>query len=403
MILARRAKAGKEDPDRLAERLVKGLPERPPGKLVWMHGASVGEAQILLGLSELMAKRDGELSFLFTSQTLTSSELVKGRALPRTLHQMAPIDTPGASKRFIQHWHPELVVFAEGEIWPNLIRHIQKQGYPLALVNARMTEKSRMSWARWPRFAKRLFGAFDLILPADESTGKAIAKLSNQAVEAPANLKRGLPPPPVNAGEVARLKRSFVAERPCILAASTHDREEDLFMNAISDLQADAAVILAPRHPERGPLLAETLENKGIPFAQRSAGQIPTKEHKVLLADTIGEMGLWYRLSDTVFLGGASVPNIGGHNPIEALQFGKTLATGPYGFNFEALFEELSHNGLLNIVADRNELAQALERGLSIKTGADRDAREAFLTKSAAPLEKAADALLALLYHRIRL
>lgn len=396
-LLARRLKAGKEDPARLPERLARSLPERPSGELVWMHGASVGECQILLGLAERMAERAPGLSFLITSQTLTSARLVASRALHRTLHQMAPVDTPGAARRFMRHWQPDLAVLAEGEIWPNLIGEARRWGCPLALVNARMTERSRKSWARWPGLSRRLFGAFDLVLPADEATGQAISALSGRPVAPASNLKRGLAPPMADPAEFDEFRSRFVAGRKCLLAASTHEGEESLFLEAAATLGPDVAMVIAPRHPERGPALAAELERRGLAFSRRSAREPVAAHHRVLLADTIGEMGLWYRLADLVFLGGASRPGIGGHNPIEPLQLHRPVITGPHGFNFEALFAELCDCGLLTIVTDGEALARAMADHLEGAAQVDFVALEAFLAQSAQPLREASKALLDLM------
>lgn len=397
VLLSRRAKVGKENPDRLNERLARHLPQRPDGDLIWMHGASVGECQVLLGMAELMSKRSSDLAFLFTSQTLTSARLIAHRSLPGALHQMAPVDTPGAARRFMCHWRPDLAVFAEGEIWPNLIGEARRAGTPLALVNARMTERSRKSWARWPELSRRLFGAFDLVLPADEPTGQAISALSGKPVAPASNLKRGLAPPIADAAEYDELRSRFVAGRPCLLAASTHEGEEALFLDAAAVLGPDLALVVAPRHPERGPALAAELERRGLAFSRRSAGETAEAHHRVLLADTIGEMGLWYRLADLVFLGGASRPGIGGHNPIEPLQLHKPVITGPHGFNFEALFAELGERGLLAIVQDGEELARVMLGHLDGTVQVAPAALEAFLAQSAKPLHEASEALLHLM------
>ncbi|MEM1151744.1 MAG: glycosyltransferase N-terminal domain-containing protein [Pseudomonadota bacterium] len=397
VLLHHRIRTGKEDASRRNERFARHLASRPEGRLVWMHGASVGESQLLIGLAELMAERRKGLSFLFTSQTQTSAQLVSSRAPVGALHQMAPIDTPGAAKRFVGHWRPDLAIFAEGEIWPNLIAELSRTNRPLALVNARMTERSRKGWAKWPGFSKRLFGAFDLILPADKETGQALTELSGKPVADVSNLKRGLPPPPVDRQEQEALEHGFLAGRACLVAASTHPGEEALFLDAASHLNDEVALIIAPRHPERGPEIAAELSRRGLEFARRSAGDRAERDHDALLADTIGEMGLWYRLSDLVFLGGASVEGIGGHNPIEPLQLERAVITGPHGFNFQSLFRELSDTGLLNVVDGEVALSKAFIHGLKGETPIDGTALKAFLAKSEEPLRNASESLLKLL------
>jgi len=399
-ILSRRARAGKENPGRLNERLARQLPKRPPGPLVWMHGASVGEAQILLGLAGKLAARDQGLSFLLTCQTMTAAHLIGGRLPPGGLQQMAPVDTPAAARRFLAHWRPDLAVLAEGEIWPNLLVGAASRGTPLALVNARMTRKSISSWARWPATSRRLFGSFDLILPADADTASSLEALSGKPVNAASNLKRGLAPPAVDGQAVEHMRGHFLAGRKCILAASTHPGEEEVFLQAARTAALDAALVIALRHPERAKDVAELLSREGLSFVRRSLNEQPTGSTRVLLADTIGEMGLWYRLADAVFLGGASVEGIGGHNPIEPLQLGKRLVTGPYGFNFHDLFSELSERGLVDIAASPDALSQALREHLSPMDASMSDTLGSFLRDAETPLEQAAGALVALMQDR---
>ncbi|MEL6569778.1 MAG: glycosyltransferase N-terminal domain-containing protein [Pseudomonadota bacterium] len=397
ILLSRRARLGKDDPARLNERLSKDLPARPAGRLVWMHGASVGESQILLGLSEKMSARAKDLFFLFTSQTLTSAQLVAGRGSPRTLHQMAPVDTPGGARRFIAHWKPDLAVFAEGEIWPNLIQVTKRSKCSMALVNARMTQNSRSSWARWPGFSRRLFGAFDLVLPADEDTRNSIARLSGKSIPSPINLKRGLPPPPADQALIDSFRATFLRGRKCLLAASTHEGEEDLFLDACSQLPDNTALIIAPRHPDRGEHVGEVLASRGLSFARRSQAEDANSDMRVLLADTIGEMGVWYRLADAVFLGGASKPDIGGHNPIEPLQLQRPTITGPHGHNFEDLFDQLKQDGLLEIATSTEDLSTWFRTVLDGTTQLDPAALDAFRENASQPLEDAATSLLALI------
>ena len=400
LILAHRARSGKESPERLNERLARQLPERPPGPLVWMHGASVGEAQILLGLAGKLAARDQNLSYLLTCQTMTAAHLIGGRLPTGGLQQMAPVDTPAAARRFLSHWQPDLAVLAEGEIWPNLLVGAASHGTPLALVNARMTHKSTSSWGRWPATARRLFGSFDLILPADADTASSLEALAGKPVNAASNLKRGLPPPPVDVQAVEHMRGQFLAGRKCILAASTHPGEEEMFLQAARAAAPDAALVIALRHPERAAEVAELLSRQGLSFVRRSLNERPTENTQVLLADTIGEMGLWYRMADAVFLGGASVEGIGGHNPIEPLQLGKRLVTGPYGFNFDDLFSELNARGLVEIAASTDALSQGLREHLSPMDASMSDALGSFLSDAETPLEQAAGALVALMNNQ---
>ncbi len=359
LVLGQRARAGKEDPLRLNERFARRLPVRLPGPLVWLHGASVGETQMLLELGRRLLATRSDLMLLFTSQTLTSARLVAPRLPDRAIHMMAPLDTPGAAQRFIDHWQPDLCVFGEGELWPNLLHAAEKTGAKRALVNARMTAQSATGWMRWREMFQHMLDRFDVILAADADTSQRLEALLSRPIEIAGNLKAALPPPDVDAGDVLRLKTDFVRGQRCLLAASTHDGEETLFLDAVV-ADKDTVLIIAPRHPERGEVIANLLRSRGISFARRSSRDAPNASTHVLLADTMGEMGLWFRLCDAVYLGGGHAPDIGGHNPLEPLRFHTPVVTGPDVFNFAALMHDLVVRGLVSIVADAPGLRGAL-------------------------------------------
>lgn len=397
--LSRRAKAGKEDPTRRNERFAKQLPPRPDGTLVWMHGASVGECQILLALVDQLRIKGADAYFLITSQTLTSAEIVASRTSFDLRHQMAPFDTPATAERFIAHWKPQLAIFSEGEIWPNLLKAADNRGSALALVNARMTDTSISNWNRVSQSASSVFSRFDLMIAANTTTADALSALSAKKVVAPGNLKTALPPPIADADARDAIQSRFIGHRKCILAASTHDGEEDLFLRALADVPGEVCAIIAPRHPERGDTIAEALEHNEVSFSRRSLEELPKLTDKVLLADTLGEMGLWYDIADAVYLGGASLPNIGGHNPIEPLHFAKPIISGPHHFNFKDLFEVLSSIGGLTLASDASDLSQLLSKMLTspsdfVPTETD---RLAFLSRSNSAMSQTVAELLSLL------
>lgn len=360
LLLQDRARRGKEDYLRLHERLARRLPPRRPGPLVWMHGASVGEGTVLLELGRrILAQRPGVM-IVFTTQTLSSARLL-GPLLPDTaIHAMAPVDTPSAARRFITHWKPDLCILAEGEIWPNLLREAGRSGARMALVNARMTQASADGWARWTGLFRQTAGRFDVILSSDTDTARRLEALLGRPVRTSGNLKTAHPPPAANPVELARLRETFLAGRRCLLAASTHPGEEDLFLDAAARLDEDVALIIAPRHPERGNEIEDLLKRRGLRHARRARGIIADSRDRVLLADTIGEMGLWLRLADAVYLGGAHCAGVGGHNPMEPVRLSRPVATGPDVFNFTRMMERLSALGLVRHVTGPEELAAFL-------------------------------------------
>ena len=363
----RRVKSGKEDSDRKNERFARALAKRPSGKLVWLHAASVGESQLLLELVRRLAiKGLDSTTVLMTCQTKTAANMVSTafRDDPtlkavNSIQQMAPYDTPGGARRFVRHWAPDLTIFAEGEIWPNQLLQLKASEAPTALINARMTENSIKGWMRWKITARAVFNCFDLLIAADEQTKTGLEALAGGSVVNPGNLKSALPTPSVNETDLNQLTQ-VIGPRNVLLAASTHPGEEALVLDAYMKLPAETFLIIAPRHPERGDEVDALLSCTKYAIARRSEGDQVTEGTNILLADTMGEMGLWYRLADTVYLGGGHAPGIGGHNPLEALRLNKPIVTGPSLFNFRDLANRLLGHQGFSIVEDAAALADAV-------------------------------------------
>ncbi len=391
--LSRRVKKGKEDGARLNERRARKLPVRPPGRIVWLHGASVGESLILLEVGKRLVNEAPDLHLLFTSQTQTSAQMIVENLPDRSFHQMAPIDTVGAAERFVRHWAPSLGIFAEGEIWPNLLLRANKKGVRLALINARMTEKSLRGWRRWKSLAKRVFAGFDVILAADDQTATGLSTLLEREVTSPGNLKSSLPPPSFDEAEFNRMKVGLLSDRKCLLAASTHEGEESIAMDAQRLLAEPHVLIIAPRHPERGDTIENEILSRGLTCSRRSRRDAISTETDILLADTLGEMGMWFRLADAIYLGGGHTPGVGGHNPLEAFKLGKTVITGPDTFNFADMMKTLGAIGAVRFAEDANELANLIPEPAHVNEAALTD----WLQEANIPMRKTLSALLELL------
>jgi 3-deoxy-D-manno-octulosonic-acid transferase len=338
-LLARRAKAGKEDPARTAERLGRSKAARPEGPLVWLHGVSVGESLSLLPLIAALKAARPDLRILVTSGTVTSAEVLAKRLPAGVIHQYAPIDAPGAAARFFDHWRPGAALFVESELWPNLIVAAKARGVKLALISGRMTEASAKGWARAPGTARALLQAFDLVLPQDAAAEARLGSLG-ATTGGHLNLKLVGDAPPVNAQLAAALKADG---RRIVLAASTHPGEEPLIAEAFraATAGAPALLIIAPRHPDRGPAVAEALRSAGFAVARRAAGEALTPATTAYVADTLGELGAFYAAADAVVLGGSFAPGIGGHNPLEAARLGCAIVTGPHVFNAREIYAEM--------------------------------------------------------------
>ncbi|NBU27607.1 MAG: 3-deoxy-D-manno-octulosonic acid transferase [Caulobacteraceae bacterium] len=394
-LLRARARRGKEDPARLDERMGIASTPRPPGGLVWIHSVSVGESLSVLPLIERLARQRPDLTILSTSATVTAAALLARRLPPGVIHQYAPVDTPAISRRFLNHWRPDLMILVEGEIWPNLILGARARGARLALLSARITEKTAAGWARAPQAAAALLSCLDLVKPQDGASAERLAKFGVQTA-GPLNLKLVGEVLPFDADVLADLKGQ-IGERPVVLAASTHAGEEAMIVQAfrkVTDRDGrDALLILAPRHPER---LDPVLDAIGGPCAVRSRGDLITSQSDLYVADTLGELGLFYRLAQVAVLGGSLVPGIGGHNPLEPARLAVPVIAGPYGFNFAEIYQAMFADGQgALLAADVYSLAEQIARCLAdpLLARAIGQAGLAFATGAAASLDQAMSGL----------
>ncbi|HSI41832.1 MAG TPA: 3-deoxy-D-manno-octulosonic acid transferase [Xanthobacteraceae bacterium] len=356
LLLSKRLKRGKEDATRLRERYGHAGVERPKGALVWVHGASVGEMLAVLPLMDRLRARGFRV--LLTSGTVTSARLAATRLPADMIHQYVPLDSPVFLRRFLKHWRPDLVLLAEAELWPNLMLEVKALGVPLLLVNARMSQRSFGRWHRLPRSAAALLSRVDLCLAQGEGDGDRLRRLGAPRVTVTGNLKFDTPPPPVDAGAFEAL-RAAVHGRPVLVAASTHAGEEEEVVGAHKLLQGDIAdliTVIAPRHPERGREVLGIATEQGVPAVLRSDGYLPDRGTGIYVADTIGELGLFYRLSRVAFLGGSLVRH-GGQNPIEPARLDAALLHGPHVANFGELYERLDQTGGAALVVDAESLA----------------------------------------------
>ena len=340
-VLRGRARRGKEDLSRLNERLGHPKTPRPDGPLVWMHGASVGETLSLLPLVARFRTERPDAIVLMTSGTVTSAEVLAKRLPQGALHQYVPVDTPGATNRFVDYWRPSLGVFVESELWPNLLAAAQRDGVKLALVSARLGDASAKGWGRSPGAARALFAMFDLILPQDSGQAARLVALGARD-DGRLNLKFVGEPLPVDETALGQT-RAELGERPLLFAASTHPGEDEIVLAAFEGLAHHPLrplLVIAPRHPARGSELAGSVEAIGLSVSLRSKGEVigATQVH---VADTLNEMGLWFRLARLALIGGSMVPDIGGHNPLEAIRLGCPAISGPFVDDWRSVYAPL--------------------------------------------------------------
>lgn len=332
----RRVLKGKEDPSRQNERFGYASIERPTGKLVWLHGASVGECTMFLPIINRILQYYPTARILVTSGTITSAEVMKKRLPVRAFHQYVPLDSPSSVNRFLDHWQPDMVIWSESDIWPNLIQKTKARNIPMALINARMSGNSLEGWGKRQSSAKAIFGSFDKILAANEETANGLTWLLGHEIESSGNLKDAAPALPADEKQVNRF-RKLIGARPVWCAASTHPGEDALILKAHRELLEtvpDALLILAPRHPERREDVITDVRAAGFTCASHSKKGRIGAGTKVYLMDTIGDMGLAYRLAHISFVCGSLLKGLSGHNPLEPARLNNAVLTGAHISSF---------------------------------------------------------------------
>jgi 3-deoxy-D-manno-octulosonic-acid transferase len=387
ILLARRLKRGKENGERIAERRGTSATSRPAGPLVWLHGASVGELMSALPLIERIARHD--INILVTSGTVTSSELAESRLPPGVIHQFIPLDAPRFMRRFLESWQPDLALFIESDLWPNMVIETSRRGVPMILINGRMSETSFKRWRYLPRTILNLLGRFDLCLARTPGDAWRLNELGAPRVVTTGNLKLDVPPPPAEP-ETLRALRDAIGDRPMIAAASTHAGEEAVMIEAHGWLKSNfpgLLTLIAPRHPERGPGVAELARAAGLTVAVRSHGEMAGRDTDIYVADTMGELGLLYRLAPAVFVGGSLVRH-GGQNPIEPAKLGAAILHGPNVWNFAEIYQALDTAHGAETVEDADRLTAAFAALLN-----DADARERIIKAARATVDELGGAL----------
>jgi 3-deoxy-D-manno-octulosonic-acid transferase len=359
--LERRRRRGKEHPTRFAERQGVASAARPRGSMVWIHAASVGEATAMLGLIERLLLSHPELEVLVTTGTVTSARLLETRLPERTRHQFVPADLPHWVARFLDHWRPDLAIWVESELWPNLVLATRAHRIPMVLVNARLSARSCRRWQLWPGLIAPVLGAFDLCLAQDQEQAERFRSLGARRVEMVGDLKAAAAPLPCDPSELMQL-RGFIGSRPLWLAASTHPGEEEIVAGVHCHLAAthpSLLTIIVPRHPARGDAIAAMLTAQRLCVARRSRSEALTCQTDVYLADTMGELGLFYRLAGIAFIGGSLVAK-GGHNPLEAARLDCAILHGPDTSNCAGMTAALAAAGAAETVTGDETLARAV-------------------------------------------
>ncbi len=357
-LLAWRRHKGKEDGLRLHERMGQSSLTRPAGHLIWIHAASVGEAQSAL----ILLNHIENAHVLVTSGTVTSAKLLSQRLPAHAIHQYMPLDAPQWVRAFLDHWKPDAALWMESELWPNMLMEIKRRKIPAALVNARLSDASYRNWKLAPKAVKQMLGAFTVILAQTQDAADKYASLGAPQVHFTDNLKYSAAPLPCDTSDLSALHAS-IGQRPCWVYASTHDGEEQLaarIHERLKERLPDILTIIVPRHPERRAQIAQTLA-RSAPVFRGQNKKLPTNDTGLYIADTLGELGLFYSASPIAMIGRSfSFDGGGGHNPIEAAQLDCAVLSGPHVQYQQALFDEMIDAGAATLVADENDLYDAI-------------------------------------------
>lgn len=364
--LKRRVARGREDATRLHERFGHARTARPSGTLLWLHAASVGETQSVLTLVRGVLAAHSALHILITTGTVTSAAFVAQQQLPRVIHQFIPVDTYPAVRRFLNHWRPDMALWVESELWPQLLWTARARGIPMLLLNGRMSAASARRWQRFPGIIRSLLGCFSAIYAGTAEDAARLTALGGTAVRDVGNLKYDAAPLLADEALLRELTTA-TAGRPIWLAASTHANEEQLVGDVHRMLVPSfpsLLTLIVPRHAHRGDGIAADLRTRSLTVAQRSKSEAITTSTQIYLADTMGELGSFYRLSPVVFVGGSLVAH-GGQNPLEPARLGAAIVTGPYTHNFASIIAHLQAADALRVVSDTQTLSTTIRHLLS--------------------------------------
>ena len=350
---------GKENPNRFWERWVSKQIKRPSGKLIWLHAVSVGETLSLLPLIEKIAEDNPKINILITSSTKTSAQIFEKNLKKRVIHQMAPHDTFFVSKRFIKYWHPDIAVRVESEIWPRILLELNKKMVPSFLFNARFSKKSLKKIESQSASARFIFSLFNEIHVQENKT---LEKLINIGIPSEnLALTGSLKDSAKKLAFDEHIMKKFLkaaAKQKIWLAACTHSGEDEIVLKAHKKI--GGILLIAPRHIERGKHIAKLSRSMGFTTQLRSEFPELQKETVVYIADTMGEMGLWYSMVNVAFIGGSLVER-GGHNPIEAAQLETFILHGPFTHNTEEKYHQLNSLGVGVQIENADMLADELK------------------------------------------
>lgn len=367
-VLNKRVRLGKEDPARLSERFGKASINRPDGSLMWVHVASVGEAQSMLPMIDLFLSQNEEAHVLVTTITRTAATLLEKRLPERAFHQYLPIDRLKWVRCFLDHWTPDLVLWAESELWPVTMAELAKRRLPVALLNARMSPQSFKNWSRAKGLAEHILSAFTVILTQTEQDKTYFDQLGGRSVVVSDNIKYCAEPLPVEERLLSQTLQA-IGSRPCWVYASSHKGEEELALQvhlALKSTFPDLLTIVVPRHPERSSEIDSFYQEQPISFSKYSLNPIPDLSCELYLVDTLGLLGLYYRACPITCIGRSfSDDGGGGHNPLEPALLRSAVLHGPHIQNLQEIYDQMDAAGASVLLERKDDLVTSLSRYFS--------------------------------------
>ncbi len=368
-MLALRTKRGKESAERLNERKGQSSHQRPEGFLYWVHAASVGEAQSALFMIDKLLNETPKASVLITTGTLSSAQFLSSKLPQRCLHQFYPLDHPAWVRRFLNHWKPDIALWLESELWPNMLLEIKKRQIPALLINARMSDRSFQKWSFFKKSAATLLSAFNAVLCQTDSYKAIYEELGANKTVTTGNIKYSAAPLPYDEVKLKALKEK-TKNRQLWLYASSHKSEEAIackIHNALKDTMPNLLTIIVPRHPARKDQILEQCKPLGMTFTCRSDNEaLPDDKTDIYMADTFGELGLFYRLCPVAVIGRSlSDDGGGGHNPIEAAQLECAILYGPNVQFQQEIYDEMNTHNAALMVQNEEDLRLTLKALLS--------------------------------------
>jgi len=360
----------KEHPSRYKEKLSNITTDRSKGFLIWFHVASVGEGLSILPLVRKFEKDEKIQKILITSITLSSSEVLKKKLSKniKIIHQFLPFDVPKFVNKFLNHWSPNLAIFIDSEIWPNLIFEIKKRKIPLLLVNGRITKKSFKKWNLLNKFSKKVFEKFDLCISSNKDTENYLKILGAKNIKNFGNLKFSITRENVD----EKLETSVldkISNRKIWCAASTHSTEEYFCAQThliLKSTYKDILTIVIPRHINRVKKIEKELLKLKLNVIFYSNLNKLNSETDILLVDVYGETSKFFNISKSVFLGGSLIKH-GGQNPIEPSRHGSKIFHGPHINNFTEIYQYLKSLDATQNINTSDELASAIIKEFTSK------------------------------------